>query len=106
MASGATDGTLSIWDLNSVSETNNQLSDESNVLKVKIRLKEQLHQDCINGVSLHPTSNLIALTSGQRRLDQTMILDSSDEDSEGEQSDKAADKMVNSLSLLQVNKVV
>merc|ERR1712029_39215 len=102
VASGSTDGTLTVWDLNSVGESS-KLSEchvGSAPFKVKPRFQEKLKSDCINGVSLHPTAPYIAVTCGQRRLDQN-TLDSSEDESE--HPDKVIDTIENSLSLLKVN---
>lgn len=51
LASGATDGSLNLWNLEQEDQT------ESQMLPV--------HGDCLNGISFHPTLPILATSSGQ-----------------------------------------
>ena len=98
VASGSTDGSVTIWDLNSVDDQDGVSS--GGTLKVKVKLKQQVHDDCVNGISLHPYYSLAAVTSGQRRLKQTVLYSSSDEGSESE-----AIACENNLTLMKINSI-
>lgn len=100
VASGSTDGSVTFWDLSSVSE--DQDTSVSTSLKVKVKLRQKVHDDCVNGISLHPYYSLAALTSGQRRLQQQTILDSSEEESGSDSSESVP--CDNSLTLVQINR--
>ena len=72
---------------------------DATAMKFKVRLKEQASADCVNGISLHPYAPYLSVTSGQRRLVQSMADDS--EDSSGSESTSAPVGQ-NSLDLFKV----
>jgi len=65
VVSGGSDGKIRTWDLKS------DLSPkfEDPVIE-PMWIGEDLHSDCVNGVSLHPWRPILATTSGQRHFDQ------------------------------------
>nr|XP_033780393.1 telomerase Cajal body protein 1 [Geotrypetes seraphini]XP_033780394.1 telomerase Cajal body protein 1 [Geotrypetes seraphini]XP_033780395.1 telomerase Cajal body protein 1 [Geotrypetes seraphini] len=71
LVSGNTEGLVSVWD------TSLAPSDGPEPILEPV-LKFQAQQDCINGISLHPTLPLLATASGQRIMPEP--LDSSEED--------------------------
>lgn len=58
--SGNDDGMVSMWDLKS-----GLLKDES---VVPATMRFRAHDDCTNGISVHPTLPVLATTSGQRKF--------------------------------------
>ena len=68
-------------------------------MKFKVRLKEQVSTDCVNGISLHPYAPYVSVTYGQRRLVQS-ITDESDDSSGSESSSAPVGQ--NSLDLFKV----
>lgn len=65
--SGDTDGSLTIWDIDKVTD---------NV----VAHYEHLHNDCINGISIHPWLPMISTCSGQRHITLPSISDDDDEE--------------------------
>jgi len=64
LVSGNCTGDISTWQLDQKIEMCN---DAENVLPVNSKIS--VHNDCVNGVSLHPTRPLLATTSGQRHYE-------------------------------------
>jgi WD40 repeat protein len=58
LASGNSSGAVSVWELREYED-----GMEKEVLP---SIEFQAHQDCVNGVSFHPTLPILATTSGQR----------------------------------------
>ncbi|XP_029437054.1 telomerase Cajal body protein 1 [Rhinatrema bivittatum] len=71
LVSGDTEGLVSIWDTSLASSEGQEA-----VLKPVLRFRAQ--QDCVNGISLHPTIPLLATASGQRKFPEPP--DSAEED--------------------------
>ena len=65
--SGSTDGSVRAWDLDLAKEV----------------CKFQMHQDCVNGLDIHPYLPYLATSSGQRHVDKCMEI-SDDESEENE----------------------
>ena len=65
--SGSTDGSVRAWDLDLAKEV----------------CKFQMHQDCANGLDIHPYLPYLATSSGQRHVDKCMEI-SDDESDENE----------------------
>ena len=59
LCTGNTNGMVSVWDLNSA------VDDQEEEQSVACSFRS--HHDCVNGVSFHPTRNLLATASGQRK---------------------------------------
>lgn len=57
--SGGTDGCIAVWDLPPDCET---FHDE----EIHVKCKVKLSSDCINGISLHKSSPILAISTGQR----------------------------------------
>ena len=83
----------------SVEDSGSTGPSDATAMKFKVRLKEQVSADCVNGISLHPYAPYLSVTSGQRRLVQSMADDS--EDSSGSESTSAPVGQ-NSLDLFKV----
>ena len=83
----------------SVEDSGSTGPSDATAMKFKVRLKKQASADCVNGISLHPYAPYLSVTSGQRRLVQSMADDS--EDSSGCES-KSAQVGQNSLDLFKV----
>ncbi len=77
VVSGGTDGILRVWDFHS-----GHVSKEG-VLREHATL-DNLHSDCINGVSVHPFLPYIATSSGQRHVKEPMIDSDSENDADVE----------------------
>ncbi|CAM1303054.1 WRAP53 (predicted) [Pycnogonum litorale] len=76
-ASGNQDGTISIWDVD------NRTDDVESVVVPSLNYRG--HDDCVNGVSFHPSLPLLASCSGQRKFedpvsDTESIADDDDDD--------------------------
>lgn len=71
LVSGNTEGVVSVWDT-TLPPTGNEYPILEPVLQF------QAHQDCVNGVSLHPNMPLLATSSGQRKFPD--LCESADED--------------------------
>ena len=67
--SGSTDGSVSVWDLDSVS------SDVDSTNLPTLSHFENFHQDAINGCEIHPYLPYVATTSGQRHVKFPKICD-------------------------------
>ncbi|CAH2272667.1 telomerase Cajal body 1 [Pelobates cultripes] len=74
LLSGDTQGLVSVWDTMSPSE-------DTSILPL---LQFQAQNDCVNGISLHPSYPLLATASGQRKFPE--LNDSGDESREEERS--------------------
>nr|CAG4643987.1 EOG090X06W9 [Lepidurus arcticus] len=61
--SGNSNEKVSVWDLQS--NTNPSTDSSTNLSSV---LEFEAHQDCVNGISLHPSLPIIATSSGQRHF--------------------------------------
>lgn len=83
VVSGCTDGSLLMWDINTQQLVVGQEDSENEEAVIKpVWRSEELHDDCINGVSIHPWLPYLATCSGQRHYSKTPISDSeSDEES-------------------------
>ncbi|XP_034612962.1 telomerase Cajal body protein 1 [Trachemys scripta elegans] len=75
LLSGTTEGLVSVWDT-----AQPPTGDPKPVLEPVLQF--QALQDCVNGISLHPSLPLLASASGQREFPEPW--DSSEEDEEGE----------------------
>ncbi|XP_050443438.1 telomerase Cajal body protein 1 [Adelges cooleyi] len=64
LVSGNCTGEISTWRLDD--KINSEENSES---VLELNSKILIHDDCVNGVSLHPTRSLLATTSGQRHVD-------------------------------------
>lgn len=62
LISGDQQGGLHWWDVHSVADS---LADSDDFLKTSHQFPD-LHQDCLNGVSFHPSYPIVATASGQR----------------------------------------
>nr|CAG4651854.1 EOG090X06W9 [Triops cancriformis] len=71
--SGNSDGVVRIWDLWTNVEVSANCHNSSDLI-----LQFEAHQDCANGLSLHPTLPLIATSSGQRHFPEVDADDSSE----------------------------
>ncbi|XP_062994175.1 telomerase Cajal body protein 1 [Elgaria multicarinata webbii] len=75
LLSGNTEGLVTVWDT-----TQPPSSDPCPVLQPILQF--QALQDCVNGISLHPSLPLLASASGQRKFPD--LWDSGDEEAEGD----------------------
>lgn len=64
LISGNSDGSVSVWDTSIPPSGNNHLTD----VIIPTCLNYVAHDDCVNGISLHPTLPLLATASGQRKF--------------------------------------
>lgn len=64
LASGGQDGSVRFYDLNEIGNDNSGQSNESTEPTFQFRA----HQDCVNGVALHPFYPLLATCSGERKF--------------------------------------
>lgn len=78
--SGDKDGHVKIWKLDDIVKTNEE-DDESNEPFYSFKA----HNDCVNGISLHPKNHVIATASGQRKFyyGKNLNNSSSEEDEDG-----------------------
>ena len=67
---GNTNGSVTAWDLASTSTTNV----EDKVIPPVMEIKN-IHQDAINGCSIHPWLPMISTSSGQRHIQCPMLID-------------------------------
>ena len=75
---GNTNGSVTAWDL-----TNTSPNDEDKVIAPVTEIKN-LHQDAINGCSIHPWLPMISTSSGQRHIQCPMLIDEEDDDNNEE----------------------
>uniref|UniRef100_T1J4T9 WD repeat-containing protein 79 n=1 Tax=Strigamia maritima TaxID=126957 RepID=T1J4T9_STRMM len=71
--SGHNNGAISVWDTN---------VDNLDDVPLPPKLTFQGHDDCVNGIGLHPTLSLMATTSGQRKFPEPLHSDDSDSSSD------------------------
>ncbi|XP_037511054.1 telomerase Cajal body protein 1-like [Rhipicephalus sanguineus] len=89
LVSGNSNGIVTVWDL----QVEPLELDDCEPLK-KPGLFFKAHDDCVNGVSLHPTLPVYATTSGQRKFPEL-----SDDDSDTFFTFNDSEKVDNSLKL-------
>ena len=90
LASGSTDGSLTVWNLDAVDN-----SSTSTPYKLKVAFeKSKIHSDCVNGVSFHPYRPLLATSCGQRHLTSEFVF-SSDEDGEEKSEENSKESSLN-----------
>ena len=91
---GNTNGSVTAWDL-----TNTSPNDEDKVIAPVTEIKN-LHQDAINGCSIHPWLPMISTSSGQRHIQCPMLIDEEDDDNNEENKiDEENIKIENSLKV-------
>ena len=82
LCSGSTNGNLTIWNLSSIEEQSTGIP-----YQLKTTHQQKLCKDCLNGVSCHPYSPQIAISTGQRHfIPHTTDSDSDDSDSSQEEN--------------------
>ncbi|XP_072179905.1 telomerase Cajal body protein 1-like [Diadema setosum] len=92
LVSGNQNGTVTVWDTTQTPMTSPSVNSDPLLLPT---MKFKAHQDCVNGVSLHPYLPVMATASGQRRLqrpwtDRLEDGDSDDSSSGGEEVSKTS----------------
>ena len=92
---GNTNGSVTAWDL-----TNTSPNDADKVIAPVTEIKN-LHQDAINGCSIHPWLPMISTSSGQRHIQCPMLIDEEDDDNnEANKIEEVEDiKIENSLKV-------
>ena len=80
--SGSTNGTVQAWDLESGKEIG----------------KFDMHQDCVNGLDIHPYLPYLATSSGQRHMDKCMEMSDDEDDDQ-----KTVENTMKLWELMQIN---
>jgi WD40 repeat protein len=109
VVSGSTDGSLRIWDFNK--DVVNIVTDglagseaaDGILPEMSGKVIANLHNDCINGVSLHPWLPYMATSSGQRHVDFPMLSDDEEEEDLSE-SLKSSTAFENTFKLWSIRK--
>ncbi len=96
LCSGDTNGTVSVWDTQNCLD---EIEEEQHVSHSFIA-----HQDCVNGVSFHPSMNLLATSSGQRKIksnpnDFSLSDDDNDDDEINSKKDTESSQRENALKV-------